>query len=675
MEQAVRIQGPQPDAVGVSYEMHRLTILRMHHTMRSAAVGALLVLPILWRNDIQLLLVAWAVLVVALSAWRWWYCNQLLSRTPDALRRGMVVVFWFSLLISASWTFIVWQPADATQLTALILIVTLISAGAVTAFAASPRFFYIYAWPVLLTLGLRMMLSEQPYALSVSACIGIFLIGTTALLRENYAALREQVSLRLETSRMAAELSALNREYSTELGMRRRTQRQLIARDEALQELYRVVSSHGLDYQQRLEQLLQLGCVRLGMPCGYVVIHAGGEEIRLEAEASSPGSDAIDRGALRLVHQVAHQSQEMLVVGNIARDARLSDLLADRNSSIGSVVAVPFPAGNQSASVCFVDWDKHPEVAKFELDLVEVLTNWISLEVGRHIVLDDLRQSEEELRNLADVIPYYIAYCDRDLKYQFVNQALANLIGEPAHVLVGQSMRQRLEATVFAKISDHVTAVLCGERQDFEFRLDGDDKAIDFAVTYLPDLRQGEVIGFYQILNDITDSKRETERLRHNTRHDQLTGLPNRTELYFHLEQLIERRGVAGPHTLCYLDMDNFKPINDTIGHHAGDAALVWFGEQMRAVTRSSDICARIGGDEFAILLPGCGAQLARRITDELHQRLYDQPFVFDDQQFPLRVSAGVIEFRSGQGTPETLLKRADAVCYSAKHAGGGRTA
>lgn len=674
MEQAVRTQGKQSDAVGVSYEMDRLTILRMHHTMRSAAIGALLVLPVLWRNNIQLMLVAWAVLVVSLSAWRWWYCNQLLKRTPEALRRGMVMVLWFSMLISASWTFIMWQPADATQLTALILIVTLISAGAVTAFAASPRFFYVYAWPVLLTLGVRLSLSDQPYAASVSACIVIFLIGTTALLRENYAALREQVSLRLETSRMAGELSALNREYSTELGMRRRTQRQLIARDEALQELYRVVSSHGLDYDQRLQQLLQLGCLRLGMQSGFVVIQAG-EELRIEAQSQAADAKLIDREVLRSVHLAAQSAQEMLVASNVARDRRLADALAGGQPAIGSVVAVPFPAGNHSASVCFVDWEKHSEVAKFELDLVEVLTNWISLEVGRHIVLDDMRQSEEELRNLADVIPYYIAYCDRDLKYQFVNQALANLIGEPAEVLVGQSMRQRLENPEFAKISDYVTAALCGERQDFEFRLEGDDQIIDFAVTYLPDIRQGEVIGFYQILNDITDSKRETERLRHNTRHDQLTGLPNRTELYFHLEQLIDRRGVAGPHTLCYLDMDNFKPINDTIGHHAGDAALVWFGEQMRAVTRSSDICARIGGDEFAILLPGCGAQLARRITDELHQRLYDQPFVFDDKHFPLRVSAGVIEFRSGQGTPETLLKRADAVCYSAKHAGGGRTA
>jgi len=92
-------------------------------------------------------------------------------------------------------------------------------------------------------------------------------------------------------------------------------------------------------------------------------------------------------------------------------------------------------------------------------------------------------------------------------------------------------------------------------------------------------------------------------------------------------------------------------------------------------VSRSSDIVGRIGGDEFALLLPGCPGGLARRITEGLHSLLEATPFEFEGSLFSLRASIGVIEFRGGQGSPSELLKKADAVCYRAKQSGGGRTA
>ncbi len=660
------------DARTIDHELNRLTLRWLPATMASAAAGAICVPLVLTGNGMDRWLLIWAAVVVSLSVGRWWIGRHVDQSSMTRTRHGLGMIFFLSLLIAASWVWVAILPIvdSSTRLMAVSVMIILMAAGATAAYAAAPRFYFVFVWPVVGALAMRFLLADIEAGWIVAMFMGIFLIGTTSLILANHRGLRKQVELRLRSTALLDEMTSLNREFEGELNTRRRTQRQLIERDEVLHDIYRAVSDHQIGYRDRLRRVLELGQRHFGMSEAALVRLVNDE---VETILTTSGSaDLVDNEVQRSIISSLRNRGRSLAVADVVSQPAVAGTLP---VALGALVAIEIADVGPLTVLSFANRRPRDEWSKFDHDLLEILANWIGLEGGRQAVIEDLRNSEQEMRNLANALPFAVSYCDRDLIYQYVNQAFAEQAGEPAEQIVGQSLRQRIGEDVFRQVSDRITGALFGEAQDFEVQRTDMEPAVDYQVTYLPDTRQGEVVGFYQITVDITQVKREQELLQHRASHDALTGLPNRTEIEYQIQRLIDRRGVAGPHAICYVDLDNFKPINDSIGHHAGDAALRWFAERLQQVTRSSDTVARIGGDEFAILLPGCSGSLARRITDGLHSLLESAPFQFEGSLFSLRTSIGVVEFRGGQSTPIELIKKADAVCYRAKQAGGGRTA
>lgn len=202
---------------------------------------------------------------------------------------------------------------------------------------------------------------------------------------------------------------------------------------------------------------------------------------------------------------------------------------------------------------------------------------------------------------------------------------------------------------------------------------DGRRTCIELSSAPIRD-QEDAVIGAVLVFRDVTHARQMAEKMTYQASHDALTGLINRREFEYRLEQAVETGEVQGKeHTLLYLDLDQFKIVNDTCGHGAGDQLLRRLTNLLEAQLRQSDTLGRLGGDEFGVLLDGCGAKAAINIAEKLQQTVSEFRFIWLDKTFTVGVSIGLVTFSRGESTLADLLRMADAACYAAKDHGRNR--
>ncbi|PRC91953.1 EAL domain-containing protein [Solimicrobium silvestre] len=189
--------------------------------------------------------------------------------------------------------------------------------------------------------------------------------------------------------------------------------------------------------------------------------------------------------------------------------------------------------------------------------------------------------------------------------------------------------------------------------------------------------RDNKVIGVVLVFHDVSDARRLSEEMTYQATHDALTDLVNRSEFDRRLQKAIESSSLHGhQHALAYLDLDQFKIVNDTCGHNSGDELLRQITGLLRLTLRANDTLARLGGDEFGVLLESCPPYFALQIAENLRNIIGDFHFVWDEKTFPISVSIGLVNF--GGNGPENLscaeiLRIADSACYTAKDLGRNR--
>jgi len=163
-------------------------------------------------------------------------------------------------------------------------------------------------------------------------------------------------------------------------------------------------------------------------------------------------------------------------------------------------------------------------------------------------------------------------------------------------------------------------------------------------------------------------------QLAHQATHDELTGLLNRRAFGTHLQRMIEEsRRDGSTHALCYLDLDQFKLVNETCGHLAGDELLRWVTGLLQDGLGEEDLAARLGGDEFGLLLPRCSLAEAERRIASLHQELQGSPYVWQEKSFAVGASIGLVPITRRGKSVAHLLAAADRACYLAKEKGRSR--
>ncbi|MDD2031096.1 EAL domain-containing protein [Pseudomonas sp. 39167] len=203
-------------------------------------------------------------------------------------------------------------------------------------------------------------------------------------------------------------------------------------------------------------------------------------------------------------------------------------------------------------------------------------------------------------------------------------------------------------------------------------RLDG--STVSVTLVGAPIRHAGKVSGAVLVLHDMTQERQYIANLSWQATHDALTGLANRREFEYRLEQALHNlTRQVGRHALMFLDLDQFKLVNDTCGHAAGDELLRHICALLQSGLRENDTLARLGGDEFGILLENCSPEAAEKIAEGLRQTVQNLHFVWKGRPFVTTVSIGLVHIAQSPTTLEASLRAADMACYMAKEKGRNR--
>jgi diguanylate cyclase (GGDEF)-like protein/PAS domain S-box-containing protein len=224
--------------------------------------------------------------------------------------------------------------------------------------------------------------------------------------------------------------------------------------------------------------------------------------------------------------------------------------------------------------------------------------------------------------------------------------------------------------------ADHHALIACAERdlpdeREWTYvRKDGTRIPVNLLITALRD-EHGAINGFLKVAYDITERKRTEATILHMAHHDALTGLPNRTLLMDRIDMAIRQaRRMDGQVAVLMMDLDHFKRVNDTLGHHAGDQLLLTVARRIRDGLRETDTVARLGGDEFVVLLADAGTREEIRHTVEQIVHRVTLPMAIDGHEILITPSVGGCLFPDDGDDAGALLKNADTAMYVAKAAG-----
>ncbi|MGD8430810.1 MAG: EAL domain-containing protein, partial [Ectothiorhodospiraceae bacterium] len=398
----------------------------------------------------------------------------------------------------------------------------------------------------------------------------------------------------------------------------------------------------------------------LGAACGYL------HELRISVDDSRPQGQGPTGVALRKGRSVIRNvldTESTMSPWHAAAD----------KAGLKASAAIPIRRGGEVIATLNVYADEHHY---FSVDLMRLLHE---LAMDASFALDRFDE-ETERRRMIEIIeatPDFVGVADREGRVLYQNPAACALVGEERSARnvrdchTAESQGQLDEALGVARDRGLWT----GESE----LIDAEGNAIPHSQVIIGHRdRSGEVTHYSTIARNIKSEKAAEAQIRHLAYTDALTGLANRTHLLERLEQDYSRalrHGRIG--ALLYIDVDGFKAFNDSMGHATGDAVLRALARRFAARQRKEDTLARIGGDEFVLLLDELGessdeaAYQARRIADDIMDSL-KAPFELEDQRLHLSASIGIALFPTGEADQEGLLQRADTAMFAAKEAGRG---
>ncbi|WP_174849964.1 bifunctional diguanylate cyclase/phosphodiesterase [Yersinia artesiana] len=283
--------------------------------------------------------------------------------------------------------------------------------------------------------------------------------------------------------------------------------------------------------------------------------------------------------------------------------------------------------------------------------------------------------SEERFRHVAEAATDWLWETDADLRITYLSQRFLTITGLSVERWLGRNLDSLLNCDVIPLRSWLQYTHLTESRNELQctyFSAKGDKRIC--RIYAKPIIKNDQTVGFRGTASDITREIEAQERIQHLSLHDALTGLPNRLRMKEFLENKL-RNLAAAPHPLVILnvDLDKFKPVNDTFGHVTGDQVLHQVSERLRSCLRDQDLVARQGGDEFILIITGLSStkeieQLCARVIARI-----ESPYMINNQEIFIGASIGIALAPQDSMQAEELLRFADIAMYAAKNSGRNR--
>jgi len=256
-----------------------------------------------------------------------------------------------------------------------------------------------------------------------------------------------------------------------------------------------------------------------------------------------------------------------------------------------------------------------------------------------------------------------------DIFYKSTGYQPSEIIGQSPRILQGPLT----DKSVLRRLSTALENWEVCRVEVLNYKKDGTTFWNEFEVTPIAD-ETGWYTHWISVQRDVTERKLAEEKLNYQSSHDELTGLVNRREFERRAEELLASV-VDGrsEHAACYIDLDQFKVVNDTCGHAAGDELLRQLGALLKKSIRKGDTLSRLGGDEFGVLIKNCSTEDSFKVASYIKSIIEDYRFIYEGQSFRVSASMGLVPIFDAKTTLSILMKNADAACYLAKDYGRNR--
>lgn len=285
-----------------------------------------------------------------------------------------------------------------------------------------------------------------------------------------------------------------------------------------------------------------------------------------------------------------------------------------------------------------------------------------------------LAESESRFFDIIETAHDLVWSVNREGRWTYINQAARQIYGRTAEELLGRNFADLIHPDYVDHDLDTFRDVLDGKEvvqyETVHMHRDGEIRYLSFNIKPKTD-RDWNIVGAMGTARDITDQKMYQHRLEHLAEHDVLTGLHNRHFFEGELERAVS---LASRHSatfgLLYIDLDNFKYVNDTLGHAAGDQLLLELAQLLQGRLRQGDILARFGGDEFTVLLHDVNGQLLQQVAQSYHELFKSYTFFQGEKVFDIRVSIGAALIDGQVSSASEVLAQSDLACGLAKSRG-----